>query len=388
MSRGRKLKKEQIGAVIKLKQSSLVEKVKICKDWIIIWFETGIIEKWTFNNKEGKFKKFPTLYRTLPSDSKEWIKKDIPILNEDPIGLDAIFQNTQGEIVDNFLVKHEDINQGGFFDKRLMAHKITLKVLSDGWIKPNFRIEILKKDWQLLKNSYKPQQKVAKSIIMAENLYKSPRRICGYAVWSHFFDLESYEEKKQPFKKCYDEPTIIMSAIERLMEKKIKITRTNLLFAIIKKSYMVKRHGPYDFKPNAYRDLFTRILKIKNPIVLDYTPDIGAKAMATILCDGIYFYKNSKVMKWADKFADFSGGKLIEDDDSKAVDVAIIGAIGTYKIPKIELISQARKRSRYTLIFCRSGKQEKEILSYAPANNIITIMCGIVPREKILVYKN
>lgn len=390
MSRGRKLKKQQIGAVTKLQQSCLVEKVKICKDWIVVWFETGIIEKWIFEELQRKIRlRPPILYIQLPADESEWIKKDIPILDEDPIGLDAVFQNKKGEVADNFLVKCEDIKKGGFFDKRMLAHKITMKVLLDGWLKPEFNIDRLKKDWDLLNKSYKPQPKMPRSAVSTQNLYHSPRKnICGYAVWSHFFDLESYKDKKHPFKKCYDDPDIIMSAINKLIENKIKITRTNLLFSVLKKSFIKKEYGPYEFKPNVYRDIFTRIFNLKNPVILDYTPDLGNKAIATVLCNGVYIYKDHPIMKWSDKFADFSGGKLIKDDESKAADIGIIGAIGAYKTPSMELISEVRKRSTYTLVFCRCGDEEKQVLSYAPTKQIIKIMAYKGKKVgKILVYK-
>lgn len=403
MSRGRKLKKEGNGAVKKLRQSSLVERIKICKNWIAVWFETGIIEKWTFETppdaidydalKIPKYKriKFPK-YRQLPSNQSEWSGEEIQILDEDPIGLEAIFEDNNGGITSNFFVKYQDLAKGGFFDKRLLVHKITYKVLCDGWVKPNFKIDVLKKDWEILKKAYKPQ-KSPRSIIIAT----STKKICGYSVWSHFFDLGAYEEKRKPLRECYDHPKIIITAIEALIKQKKKITRTNLLYSILKKSFSISRScygfnvfGPYEFRPNVYRDIFTRIFKIKNPIILDYNPDLGSKAIASVLCDGVYIYKDCGVMKWADKFAEFSGGKLIKDDEKKTADIAIIGAMGCFAKPEkaIKLLPEARKRSACTLVFCRIGKEEEEILQYAPTTHIIKIMFGLINMGKILVYKN
>lgn len=386
-----------------MKQSSLVERIKIRKNWIVVWFETGIIEKWTFETppdtidydalKIPKYKrvKFPK-YRQLPLDKSEWSKEEIQIFDEDPIGLEAVFQDDNGQIASNFLVKYEDIKKGGFFDKRLLVHKITYKVLSDGWLKPNFKIDVLKKDWEILKKIYKPQIKSPRSTIVA----KSDKKICGYAVWSHFFDLGSYNEKRRPLRECYDHPKIIIASIEALIKQRKKITRTNLLYAILKKSFAISRScygfnvfGTYEFRPNSYKDIFTRIFKIKNPVILDYSPDLGSKAIASVLCDGVYIYKDCGVMKWADKFAEFSGGKLIKDDGTKTAEIGIIGAMGCFAKPQkvIELLPEARKRSTCTLVFCRAGEEEKEILNYAPTTHIINVVFGMIIMGKILVYK-
>lgn len=404
MPRGRKLTKEGAGAVKRLKQSSLVEKIKVCEKWIAVWFESGVFEKWSFDiPTTNSWHKIPK-YRQLPENQKEWAKIEIPILDEDPIGFDAIFKNNDGSIADNFLVKPEDVAKGGIFDQRLLANKIVYKLLTDGWIKPDFKSDVLVKDWNNLKESYKPQ-KIPRSIIYARNVYPATKAIHGYAVWSHFFDLGSYKEKK-PFTKCYDDPHVLISAVEKLLKSKTKITRTTVLNAVLKRSYPIlsernktenRGYGPYEFRPNAYRDLFDRVLRSKNPIVLDYNPDLGSKAIATVLNNGIYIYKKTDVMKWANNFSSFSGGKLIEDDGTKTADISTIGSIGCLLDSELvlKLLPDALKRSACTLVFCKTG-QEKEILKHAPTQNMVNIMIqirtklrfGIINKGKILIYQN
>jgi hypothetical protein len=381
MSRGRKLTAAQRGALERLRQSSLVERFAVRRDWIAVYFETGILERWTFDRPTHLPK-----YRQLPSDEREWVRQEIPILNEDPDGFDAIF-NDETEEVENFLVRQDDIRAGGFFDQRLLVHQIIYRLLSEGWYTPSFKDGALRADWARL-HDLRSNNVISRSLISMRG-GPTRRRGSGYAVWAHFFDLGVYERGKHVFRSCYDNPKIMLHAIDKLITHRIKITRSTLLYAILHSCYPVTGRGLFGFRPHTYRDIFEKVMMVKKPVVLDMTPDLGSKAMATALCGGVYMFpKENKVMARHKAFAKFSGCTLLPDE-GRAADLGIIGGVECLATAETALkdLEYVRKRAAITMVFCREP-EDQIVLAKAPTSQRIHVVYGGKKgtRAKLLLY--
>ncbi len=370
-----------------MRQSSLVEKIKVRRDWIAVWFETGLMERWTFDIPDD-----PPRYRRLPPDS-ELIKKDIEILDEDPQGFDAIFSDGTQE-VDNFLVRPEDIAMGGFVDRRLLVHKIVYRLLSEGWYQPSFNPDRVKADWERLKDVRTKSVIVSRSFIRMSG--QMGKRNVGNMVWAHYFNLGAYTRGIHALRECYDEPKLICRAVEKLIRRKMKITRSTLLYAILSLSFhsfrgkkKQKRIGPFGFRPHVYCDIFEKVMMVKKPVILDMTPDLGSKAMATAMMNGVYgFPSDNKVMARSKDFEKFSGCSMLPGFNGTA-DLGIIGGIECLSSADDALknLDYVRKRAATTMVFVREP-DHLAVLNKAPTDQRIQIHYGGSARRrgKILLY--
>ena len=332
---------EQRSAVATLRQSDLISKVVINYYHIYVHFKDGLTERWALRKRRKNSR--GRLY--IPR-SDLFIRPVPTYFEYETKPLD----HARNKLIEqHFAIQIDDLKQGGFADIRLKIHETIIKLQTEGWINPAYPTDALEEDWQNLEN--KPWEGHAPNLNMVNTQgVATPGFITAI---HHMKDAGStITGRRIPLKEAWYYSLLMKKAVEKCIRKRRDITRTSIIRALCTKVHYRERYAGFRFiSPLFYKAMFTKVLKINNPRILDFAPDTGGALMGMAMLKGSYFYKNVGDFGYqAEGLGRHLNVKVGEDDGRMTADVGMVGFRSYSVDDAINLVKQYKPRCNSLLI--------------------------------------
>lgn len=332
---------EERKAVQRVRDSPIVEDIERHYNHLIIKFKTGIKETWLL--RKGISKRFIYVFPR----SRHFTEHQIPKYLEYNRN---IIDHDYKEVLPYFLIQYVDFKKAGFCEVRIRIHELITELMEEGWINPQYTREALD-------NEKRKLLECDRTTISRKNGWMNPHRKgvrIGHLILSHFYDWGEYSQGYRiSMKEAWENPLTHYYSINKLIKSKKDITRSNLIQAMETHPGR-KICGPLMTSVAFYKDIISRILKLKKPKILDLSPMWGSKLLATWVLNGSYYHNNDfePFVKASNGLSEYLNIPIYTADKSTKVDLTIISDLNCTD-PKhiIQCISKYRHNSRFIIGF-------------------------------------
>lgn len=210
------------------------------------------------------------------------------------------------EILKNhFIVKKSDINKLGWCEQRFFVHDLAVKLVEEGYVPIKYTDKLLQEDLENFKNE--DLSHYQQTVIRFSTFSHKPPS--GRRLILHFMLMEA--------KNFWDFYQLYLTINDLIHDD---ITREDIIYYTSRrKRQELIRH------PAFYRALFKQWFDVKDKTIYDLCPDVGYKALATMI-EGGHYYCDSPQMDKLENLANFIGGKVSRPNQSQ-YDLVILSDI-------------------------------------------------------------
>lgn len=239
-----------------LRQEPIVDSIELINEAIKVKYKTGIIESWW---------RFDDTKRLYIGDSLDGQK--VEILSEFPNKLEY-----NDELIRLPLLRHYDWIRGSFYEKRISIQKILQIFIDLGWVKVRYPINKLMIDFKQIKDHNHKRNHLFNGVY---HVYGN--RLHGRFLANQFLPWAGAVKK-------YWRPSLLFGAIKTCLRHRHNVTRASVINYL--SSTSSTRNG--FINPGLYR-LILEHFGLRGLTVADPYPDLGMKAVGTILAGCEYF---------------------------------------------------------------------------------------------------
>lgn len=278
-----------------LKNSPIVETVKLNRHRVAVKYTTGVWEYYYFHEKPRYTLGF--VYVLQPEDT--FLRKTLPIYGE--FETDPFDPKHTG----NVLIKRKDLNAASFIEKRVTFHILASKLLKWGMRHYDYPEPVLQQDLEDLREAPLAKNIRRGSFLMAR---LSSFQIPGSLVLGQYFGhLEPYGVRR------------LIRAMWQVSKRKEMDMTTGAILQRVRWLQSSKRL----FSPVGYAALLHR-LKVKGPVI-DMHPELGHKALACWKLGLPYCPVDNDEFKLAMErgFNDFVGMNIVKLEDIEKASLVI-----------------------------------------------------------------
>jgi hypothetical protein len=328
-------------------------------------FKDGLKENWAL--RPG-----PKWWRKQNIPPSGWFKSDVKITNSYESNL---FDEEWNKFIKpHFLLSRKSIVNSGFCDVRLKIHSIIMSLLEEGWIDIVHPDDAVMEDFKNVKGANKKPFVLTVHWVKHYSLTTVPP---GYRIITQCSDWGDLTNDNLSLRNGWKDAKTLYYAIDKLIKKKKVVSRDN----ITRKMISTGKAGVRFANPCFYAALLNTYFKIKNPIVLDASPDVGSKAIGVKSVGGTYNYIDNNPM-FAAKMSKYVGDLDIDDGET-GVDLIFMNDIYDRTLNWVDRLKDFRDRGDIIVAFVR-----RENIDKVKADKIVrcSIRPGIV--DYMAVYRS
>ena len=255
-----------------LRQEPIVDRIELTNEYVLVKYKTGVAERWW---------RFDDTKKLYIGDSLDGQK--VEILSEFPNKLEY-----SDELIQLPLLRHYDWIRGSFYEKRISIQKILRLFLDLGWVKVRYPTNKLMIDFKRIKDHNHNRNHLFNGV-----LHVYGNRLHGRFLANQFLPWAEAVKK-------YWRSRMLFGAIKACLRHRHNVTRASVI------DYLSSTRNGF-INPGLYRLILERF-RLTGLMVADPCPDLGMKALGTILA-GCEYFGNIELNDLA-KFLGCTIGKL------------------------------------------------------------------------------
>ena len=216
------------------------------------------------------------------------------------------------------------MQRAGWLDKRLLIHRLVMRLVNEGWVQPDLPSSALIEDLAALRSD---GQRYALSPGSIRGQPGRPRSgpPPGMLLCLSSLDWGPLAASGRPtLEEAWRNPRRVRWAVEGLIRRRQSTTRASIIHRMCcgRAEGVPSKAGPRITEPPSFWiSVFRDVLGYEHsPIVLDAGLDCGARAVATGMLSGVYLHLQDQKFRTDGPLWE-GGGEIEPDDGTQAVDV-------------------------------------------------------------------